>query len=278
MNLCIDASVALTNVDLLSIDRIGMKAVDKESLNMTRFLNRLLGLPVKLQNLVFSFFTDTLGEIIKLAKRAGRWDGGILDYGASGENVELMESKEYVGDAAFGTATTQLHKIQVERGMSFNEALLKLNTDNYHGEGFYLSKKVRNDKYVSVMLKVSKEGSTSYLVHRPNTGVQARPEDLKALLKKYELSTPEDAEKWWDLQYQSTLAGCSHSYWQGKCRLSTTFQPCEVGMRRRTYYVLTGSLLGVWTHLESVFLRFPSQSHKMQIVRVHIAGKKLIGM
>lgn len=100
----------MADVELLSCDH---KTVDKESLNMTRFLNRLLGLPVNLQNLVFCYFTDTLGEIIKHAKKAGRWDGGILDFGASGENVVLVESKEFVGDAAFGTATTELHKVSM---------------------------------------------------------------------------------------------------------------------------------------------------------------------
>lgn len=104
----IDAKVAMADVELLSPDQ---KTVDKESLNMTRFLNRLLGLPVDLQNLVFRYFTDTLAEIIKRVKRAGRWDGGILDYGATGEQVVLLESKEYVGDAVFGTATTELHKV-----------------------------------------------------------------------------------------------------------------------------------------------------------------------
>ena len=48
-------------------------------------------------------------------------------------------------------------------------------------------------------------------------------------------------------------------------------------MRRRTYHVLTGSLLGVWSHLEGVFARFPSQNHKMQIIRVHCDKKKLVG-
>ena len=104
----LEAHEAMVDVELLS--SIG-KSVDKESLNMTRFLNRLLGLPVKLQNLVFCYFTDTLGEVIKRAKKAGKWDGGILDFGASGEHVDLVESKEFVGDAAFGTATTQLHKV-----------------------------------------------------------------------------------------------------------------------------------------------------------------------
>ena len=36
------------------------------------------------------------------------------------------------------------------------------------------------------MLKLSKEGSTSYIVHRPNTGVLVRPEKLKVMLKAYE--------------------------------------------------------------------------------------------
>ena len=130
------------------------------------------------------------------------------DFGAAGEHVEMVNMEEYIGDPAFGTATTQLykvltrshshhhplptptqvyiiipstrththartharthahahahthtcthththththtcthtHQIQVERGMSFSEAVQKLNTDYYPGDGFYLSKRVR---------------------------------------------------------------------------------------------------------------------------------------
>lgn len=46
---------------------------------------------------------------------------------------------------------------------------------------------MRNDKNVAVMLKVSKEGSSMFLVHRPNTGIQSRPEHINSLLKKYKL-------------------------------------------------------------------------------------------
>ncbi len=74
-------------------------------------MNRLLGLPVELQNKVFMYFTDTLEEVVKRAKRSGRWDTGILDFGATGEEVKIVESHEFVGDPAFGTATTQLHKV-----------------------------------------------------------------------------------------------------------------------------------------------------------------------
>ena len=34
-------------------------------------------------------------------------------------------------------------QVEVERGMSFEEALEKLNKDTYPGEGFYTSKRVR---------------------------------------------------------------------------------------------------------------------------------------
>ena len=49
-----------------------------DSYNMTRFLNRILGLPVGLQNKLFNYFTDTLGALIQQAKRMGKWDNGIL--------------------------------------------------------------------------------------------------------------------------------------------------------------------------------------------------------
>ena len=106
-----EARVGLTNVELLTHEREGVLSVDKESLNISRFLNRLLGLPVLLQNSVFSYFMDTLAAYIQQAKRAGKWDCGIMDFGASEELVQIVSSKEFVGDAAFGTATTQLHKV-----------------------------------------------------------------------------------------------------------------------------------------------------------------------
>ena len=37
-----------------------------------------------------------------------------------------------------------LLQVEVERGMSFQQALDKLNLDTYPGEGFYTSKKVRH--------------------------------------------------------------------------------------------------------------------------------------
>ena len=46
--------------------------------NISKFLNRLLGLEVSLQNALFQYFTSTLDAVIQQAKRNGRYDEGIL--------------------------------------------------------------------------------------------------------------------------------------------------------------------------------------------------------
>ena len=69
----------------------------------------------------------------------------------------------------------------------------------------------------------------------------------------------------------------SHPLRQGRCRLSTVGHPCEVGLRRRTYHILAGSVLGVWTHLEGVFVRHSGHNSRMQIARVRMPNKRLVG-
>ena len=64
---------------------------------------------------------------------------------------------------------------------------------------------------------------------------------------------------------------------QGRCKLSSPGQPCEVGLRRRHYYILGGSVLGVWTHLEGVLGRHSSHNSRMQIARVQTSWKRLVG-
>ena len=107
----VDCCSALVGVGLIGRENGRTLSIDKDAFTISRFLNRILGLSVKLQNQLFAYFTDTLAAVIQQAKKLGRWDGGILDFGASGEHVEIVEMLEFVGDPAFGTATTQLHKV-----------------------------------------------------------------------------------------------------------------------------------------------------------------------
>lgn len=75
-----DIAGALVGVGLIvnSEQMPGVLSLDKDYNNISKFLNRILGMPVELQNRLFKYFTDTLAAIIEQAKKRGRFDLGIL--------------------------------------------------------------------------------------------------------------------------------------------------------------------------------------------------------
>ena len=136
-------------------------------------------------------------------------------------------------------------------------------------EGFWLSHQVRNGKKTAIlaimdetgkkMKKGKAEGKGLYFVYRPNTGQQVKQESLAELKKKYKkvsvtvlpmcqaqhltcLSqvTQDDCEEHWTKQYDSSAKTCSHAFWKGNCRNKTLGIECEVGLRKKSYNVLTG--------------------------------------
>jgi hypothetical protein len=138
---------------------------------MSKFLNRILGMPVELQNRLFQYFTDTLAAIISQAKRTGRFDLGILDVG--GEQVRRVKTVSFLRPHATGKATAELHTVHVERGLSFEEAVEKSLGGGHKDEGFYLSHQVRNDKHTAVLaLATDKHKPDLFTVYHPNTGLQ----------------------------------------------------------------------------------------------------------
>lgn len=86
---------SLVGVGLFKSSGLGNISIDKDASTMSRFLNRILGLPVQLQNQLFAYFSDTLAAVVQKAKRTGHWDGGILDFGSSGEHVEIVGTEKY---------------------------------------------------------------------------------------------------------------------------------------------------------------------------------------
>ena len=115
--------------------------------------------------------------------------------------------------------------------------------------------------------------------------VQVKQETLAELKKKYKKVTEEECEEHWNKQYDSSAKTCSHAFWKGNCKNKTVGMECEVGLRRKTYNVLTGmqysrivisliyfypvgSVLSVWTKVESVLTndgQKKGQHAKMQV-------------
>jgi len=108
-------------------------------LDIRKFLNRILGVPVDLQNRLFQYFTDTLATIVTTAKKAGRYDPGILDLGTEEAKIHRTRLHTFMTR----TGKIELHSFDVERGMSWDEAKSKWSLLFDTNEGFYISNDVR---------------------------------------------------------------------------------------------------------------------------------------
>lgn len=102
-----------------------------------------------------------------------------------------------------------LHKIIVERGVDWDEALAISNTHNGPHDGFYISQ-VRGSKIPSVALVfgLGKETDGEYrgfCVTRPNTGRSPKVEPIKDLCTKFKRIPVSSAERLWKTQYESKL-------------------------------------------------------------------------
>lgn len=127
----------------------------------------------------------------------------------------------------------------------------------------------------------------------------------------------EDAKQHWTDQYKSSAQICSHAYWyvhvtshvtikptksrvkgqqhktsvhpkscrlccsvfrRGNCKKASVGLQCEVGLRCRTYFVLCGSVLSVWTEVEEVLSPVSGTNVKVQIVRLRTEdGQRIVG-
>jgi len=288
-----DIADGLVGVGLITQDdnNRGVLTLDKGYNDMSKFLNRILGMPVRQQNLLFKYFTDTLNSIIDTAKKTGRYDQGILDVGLTAEDhVELVKTHTFLRKHATGKAKIELHVLHVERGMSWELAKEKWDDLVNKEEGFYVSHQVRNNKKTAILavqtdgkkkadnLKSSKK-EKHFIIYRPNTGQAVKVETLTELKKKYKKVDDKDAKTHWNMQYESSAKQCSHAYWSGKCKNVILGNKCEVGLRQKTYNVLTGSVLSVWTQVEDVLSRegnLKGTTTRMQVVRLKLTNDKRI--
>lgn len=89
----------------------------------------------------------------------------------------------------------------------------------------------------------------------------------------------DEAQDSWKQQYDASVATCSHAYWRGNCRNVNLGHDCEVGLRRRTYNVVSGSVLSVWSRVEGVLAsKNGTHNNKMQVIRLRTDdGLKVVG-
>ena len=165
---------------------------------MKKFLNRIAGLDVARQNLIFSLFMATLDDVITEAKATGEYEGSVEDIRAS--SVTLKCKPQIIATDRSCAATTELTRLVLDRGVSFDQIIetmieeypvshssncqISEEDDDDEGHcksGFYLSKRKIAGRYLVVFArrKNEKRGSNDsgsidplklMVITRPNTG------------------------------------------------------------------------------------------------------------
>uniref|UniRef100_A0A1I7Z160 Helicase_C_4 domain-containing protein n=1 Tax=Steinernema glaseri TaxID=37863 RepID=A0A1I7Z160_9BILA len=263
--------------------------VEREAANISKFLNRILGLPVHAQNALFQYFLDVLKALVDQARYDGTYDLGIMDLGTAGDVVRKMETRVFVGHAQKGSFRVEMHKVAVERGISWDQAMELYKDHNNDDDGFYLSRKGAAGKRAAALIygigKIGIEkGMRMYALTRPSTGRSAKLEGIADIQKRFQKATPDEAEKVWKEQYENALNNCQHVFFHGKCKVATQGQYCEVGRRTRTYFILSGAVLSVWPIVEDVLCAGNTRDNsrkaaRMQVIRVRTEeNQKIVGL
>uniref|UniRef100_A0A8C1KY03 Protein strawberry notch homolog 1 n=1 Tax=Cyprinus carpio TaxID=7962 RepID=A0A8C1KY03_CYPCA len=261
--------VGLINVE----DRSGVLSLDKDYNNIGKFLNRILGMEVHQQNALFQYFSDTLSAVIQNAKKSGRYDMGILDLGSGDEKVKKVDVKKFLTPGYSTSGHVELYTVSVERGMSWEDATHVWADQNGPDDGFY----VQVNKLLFPLNEVNPR-KRLFMVYRPNIGKQVKLETYVDIKKRSKKVLSDDAKQHWIDQYNSSANVCSHAYWRGNCKKVSVGLQCEIGLRCRTYYVLCGSVLSVWTKVEGVLSSVSGTNVKMQIVRLRTEdGQRIVG-
>ncbi|XP_051980139.1 protein strawberry notch homolog 2 [Xyrauchen texanus] len=248
---------------LCSQSRLGFN-IEKDC-NITKFLNRILGLEVHKQNSLFQYFTDNFDYLIEKDKKEGKYDMGILDLAPGNDQIYEETHEKFLTAGNPQDGQVILYKISVDRGMPWLEALQKVQTLNNQDEGFYLSHKFRGN-YPCVLLAMQGR-EHNMIIYKPNIGKQAHMESLDNLKKKYSKVTPEEAKESWESQFTFSFKKCSHANWNGRCKKVEEGQECLMGTRLRQYHMLCGALLHVWKRVSDVVADVTSSSI-LQIVRL----------
>ncbi|ULT98449.1 hypothetical protein L3Y34_000075 [Caenorhabditis briggsae] len=283
-----DMRLYMEGVGLLAKNKNGQYTIEKEAATIPKFLNRILGLPVHAQNSLFHYFSEIVAELIAQSKHDGTYDTGIMDLGTGDDQVRKLETRVFTGRVDNGSFRVEMHKIGVERGVSWDEAMELFKEHSNDDDGFYLchpgGANTANTKKVAALVygigKIRMDnGARLYAITRPSTGRSPKLMTMADLSKRFSKVTVDEAKEVWKQQYDSAANMCQHNYIYSKCRTESNGTYCEVGRRTRTYFVLSGSVLSVWPIVEEVLAGSDRKSSRMQVIRVRTDhDQKIVGL
>ncbi|XP_065056159.1 uncharacterized protein LOC135684506 [Rhopilema esculentum] len=268
----------LIKMDMIDTNILGATVKQSEAGNVSKFLNRILGLTVERQNLIFSYFYEGMKSLIRAAKRDGRYNEGVTD--VRGNSIKLVQEPVIVfSEAQISSVVTKHVVLSIDRGLSWEKALNLQESHSGNLDGFYCSKKEQRGRRL-YLLAIEKDQATNlFIIYRPNTGMSPFEETKDDLLQKYGHVQASDAESGWKLQYEKTESSCIHG---SNCKSGPA---CSVGCRITHLHLLCGGIISLLSTLELVVNRYAEglgltrENRALRVVRVELDdGQKLIGL
>jgi len=190
--------------------------------DVKKFLNRMLGIKIDQQKILFNYFFSVLQSILTAAKTEGLYTEGVSDI--KGKVTRSCPPAVLWVDPISRLKTIK-NELTVDRGMSFGDALKILIIERGLGDasGFYRSNYLTFglNSYVMAIEKRS-ESDSSFKLYRPNCGMFCFAMTEEKFKEQFTSISEDTAEPTWTEIYENSLDSCTHA---GLCPNRET---CEV--------------------------------------------------
>ncbi|KAH8098990.1 hypothetical protein JL720_1963 [Aureococcus anophagefferens] len=290
------AKKAMTEIDFPHAVGVWFKSVGidasldtEKKASVGVFLNRLLGLTLVRQNLIFDYFSKLVDHHVRVARREGKYDEAIAE--VKGHRVEITDETVLQAETSTRGELVHLNVEDAAHEKAAKEAQAQHRGRNAFTDmrslrgraevaGFYRSNipnPATKKHYVALAIvgKTYTAGDTSgtIRVYRPNTGIsQMQKVDL---LQRYGKIDAADVKKEWKALYDNGDKHCSHG---PKCKHGAK---CQVGKRTQQKPVLQGSLLVSMRKAEAIIQKRTGNAIRLGVCRVvetDDAGKSVLGI
>ncbi len=198
-----------------------------------RWLNRLLALPIALQNAIFDEFLGLVEARIDAARQAGTLDLGVETIAV--EHFEVLSDTLLRTDALSG-ATTHLLEIEIARAL---KPLSLARLEELHGLPGERQRMMRNSRSGRIGLLVPARGLLA------DDGTRIARFELVRPLKRGYLTADQLGESSWELVDAAEF----RRLWQAEVDEAATSH------KRERLHLATGLLLPVWDKLPSDYVR-----------------------
>jgi hypothetical protein len=222
---------------------------------LKRFLNRLLGVRLELQDQMFLFFSQLMELFISEDKKAGKYSEGISD--VAGKNKQVAR-RELLYECPRTGAITEHVEVRTDRGVSWEEAERMLEEHEAYSEeheilddrsGFYKDEGTNADYRYFLALRKSQplgdKRSPYYILVRPNIGNSRVDYPKRELRHKTPVRSSQAIKRWWDELYHFYESKCTHLRQRKYCS-NGELGRCGYGTRMRRIHIITGLCLPFW--------------------------------